>query len=39
MNAEELIKTVIEGAAIGYAIGLTAAVYGSGMVSSPTHKL
>jgi len=27
MNAEELITTVIEGAAIGYAIGLTAAVY------------
>lgn len=27
MNAEELIKTVIEGAAISYGIGLTAAVY------------
>jgi len=27
MNAEELIKTVIQGAAIGYAIGLLAAVY------------
>jgi len=27
MNAEELIKTVIEAAAIGYAIVLTGAVY------------